>query len=201
MLEITRLNEITYDDFKKAINNVIANKIFVRNGIQKDNIPKLDVDEQLGAINVLVFNNNLTHMIIKTIHNIEWTPIQLYDTAYYMVNMNTKFWLISHNLREGFVVKYYLSIKDYLTFLFHYIKNRNIETLSNTYWPTNFELYYSLNHLLQVKETFILIKQNIFNNSSKKISHYIYKYHDKIYYFPISDHCVYKPILYSTIHV
>ena len=36
MLEITRLNEITFDDFKKTIDYVIKEKFFIKNGIQKN---------------------------------------------------------------------------------------------------------------------------------------------------------------------
>jgi hypothetical protein len=198
MLEITRLNEITFDDFKKTIDNVIKEKIFIKNGIQK-NIPHLEVEEQLGGINYLIFNSTSKHFLIKTIHNIEWTPVKLYDTAYYMVNLYNKFWLISHNTYNGFVVKYNLTTKDYILYLFNFIKNNKHDSLPSIYYPTNYELYFAFDFIKKNNMPYILIKQMTFPNSTIKINHYFIKIDEKIYYFPVSTDYVYKPILYSII--
>jgi hypothetical protein len=193
MLEITRLHEITSNDFKNTIDNAISNKMFIRNGIQNNT----NIYEQLSSINTLLFNPNNSHIIIKTIGNVEWTPIKLYDTAYYMVNMYNKFWLISHNSYNGFIIKYSVIIKDYICFLFNYINNITIESIPINLSPTNHELYYSYYHLYSNKLQYILIKQMSFINSTHKINHYLINIDDKIYYFPISNINVYKPIFYS----
>lgn len=196
MLEITRLHEITSNDFKNTIDKAIKDKHFIRNGIL-NTITNLTVPEQFGAINHLLFNPNKNCVTIKTIGNIEWTPIKLYDTAYYMVNIYGKLWLISHNSYDGFIIKYNTTIKDYIFNLFNYIKDANKESLSKIFYPSNEELYYAFLHLDTNKLEYVLIKQMTFGESNHKINHYFVKVDSKIYYFPISTFNVYKPILYS----
>jgi hypothetical protein len=202
MLEITRLREITSNDFKNTIDNAISNKYFIRNGIQNNtnNITNnITIYEQLAAINNLLFNQNNSHILIKTIGNVEWTPIKLYDTAYYMVNIYNKFWLITHNSYDKFVIKYSVIIKDYICFLFNFIKNITVESIPLNLYLTSHELYYSYYHLHSNKLQYILIKQMSFIDSIHKINHYLINIDNKIYYFPISNINVYKPILYSII--
>ena len=126
MLEIDRLNEITFNNLEKAINDTISNKIFVRNNIVE--IPNLTKDEQLNAIHQIFFNK-LSYDLIKTVNNIEWTPVKLYLTGYYIVNFNSKFWLISHNTHEGFVVKYKITHQKYIDIVFLTASNLDINYL------------------------------------------------------------------------
>lgn len=197
MLEITRLHEITYDDFKKTIDNALNNKHFIRNSIQQNINSNLTIPEQLGSINGLMFYSNKNYVLIKTIGNIEWTPTKLYDTAYYMVNMYSKFWLISHNSYDGFSIKYNITIKEYLYFIFKVIKNTNVESISQVFYPSNHELYYSFHHLETNQLQYVLIKQMQFPDLKNKVNHYLLKVDGKVYYFPISTINVYKPILYA----
>ena len=195
MLEISKLNEIKMNDLEKVVNYTVKEKIFVKRGIQKNGLPNLSTNEQLTAINYIMFNEP-NYVLIKTLNNIEWTPEKLYQSAYYMIYMNSNYWIISHSSYEGFVVKYVISLKDYITFVFNYSKNNQQITLANYYWPKNEELYYSYNYLKQINyDDAILIKRSDLSDGIK-INHYLYKINNKIYYFPISNKYIYKPILY-----
>ncbi len=202
MLEITKLNDITSNDFKNAIDIAISNKHFIRTGFHTgyNTNSNTTIIEQLGAINHLLFNPNKTHVLFKTIGNIEWTPVKLYDTAYYMINIYNKYWFITHNSYNGFVIKYNITIKEFIFYIFNYIKKinyNNIESIPIQFYPSNEELFYSINYMEQNKLQYMLIKQMMFLDSTQKINHYLVKFDNKIYYFPISSLTVYKPILYS----
>ena len=114
-----------------------------------------------------------------------------------MINIYGKFWLISYNSYDGFIIKYNTTIKDYIFFIFNYIKDTNRESLSKIFYPSNEELYYAFHHLETNKLQYVLIKQMTFGESNYKINHYFVKKSNKIYYFPISTINVYKPILYN----
>ena len=199
MLEMSKLHLITMNDLESAINNTIKEKIFVRRGIQKDSLPDLSINEQLNAINNLMFNNK-NYYLIKTLNNIEWTPEKLYQSAYYMIYYNNNYWIASHSSHEGFLIKFNISLKDYITFVFHYVKPfTQLLSLDNNYWPKNEELFYSYTNLKKIKnDDAILIKKNDYDNDIK-INHFLYKIGNKIYYLPISNKLIYKPILYFTL--
>ncbi len=202
MLEITKLNDITIDDFKNTIDIAVSNKYFIRTGFHTGfhTNSNTTIMEQLGAINNLIFNPNKSHIMFKTIGNIEWTPVKLYDTAYYMVNVYNKYWFITHNSYDKFVIKYSITIKEFINYIFNYIKKinyNNIESIPIQYYLSNEELFYSVNYMEQNKLQYILIKQMLFQDHNHKINHYLIKIDSKIYYFPISSHTVYKPIPYT----
>ncbi len=198
MLQIDELNKITFDDLKNTIDNTISNKIFVRNCILED-IPHLNKDEQLASINSIYFYPS-THQLIKTTNHIEWTPTKLYLNAYYVVNLYGSFWIISHNSHNGFIVKSSIKNIQYIDILFETVNKTNIQPLEQSYWSSHYELYMALQVLEQEptnSKNIILIKQVNFLNSTIKINHYLYKNNNKYYYFPYSNICVYKPILYK----
>ncbi len=196
MLEIDNLAQITFDNLKSAIDNTISNKIFVRNCILED-MPGITKEEQLAVINTLFFNPS-SHMLIKTTNHIEWTPVKLYLNAYYVVNLYGSFWIISNNSYYGFVVKSYIKYIQYIDILFEAIKNMNVHSLPQNYWCANHELIMAMQVLEQdSSKNIILIRQDKFINSNMKINHYLYKNNDKYYYFPYSNTCVYKPMLYK----
>ncbi len=111
--------------------------------------------------------------------------------------MYNKFWLISHNSYDGFAIKYNTTIKEYLYFIFNYIKNTSVESLPQVFYPSNHELYYSFHHLETNNLQYVLIKQMHFPDLKNKVNHYLLKVDGKVYYFPISTINVYKPILYA----
>ena len=193
MLEIDRLNEITFNNLEKAINDTISNKIFVRNNIVE--IPNLTKDEQLNAIHQIFFNK-LSYDLIKTVNNIEWTPVKLYLTGYYIVNFNSKFWLISHNTHEGFVVKYKITHQKYIDIVFLTASNLDISYLPEMYRCSKQEILNTLKYLKECKEHIVLIKQMGFLNLNIILNHYLYKKGSDVYYFQFSNDQVYKPFLY-----
>ncbi len=197
MLEIDRLHEITFDNFKNAVDNTISNKIFVRNCINQ-NMPNLKTSEILSAINTVLLSPS-THSLIKTINNIEWTPIKLYQTAYYIVNLYNDFWLVSHNSHNGFVVRYTMKYHQYMNILFNTLNILNIPHLEQMYWCSQNELHLASNIMEQDNKQILLIKQTTFINNQLKINHYLYKNGNQIYYFPICNIGIYKPLLYKNI--
>ncbi len=201
MLEITRLNEINFDIFKNTITDALINNIFIKKSIQSD-IPDLNIEDQLSVINALIFNPEYNYILIKTLNNIEWTPIKLYQKAYYMVKMNGSIWLISNTAHEGFVIKYNIYIIDYIKFLLNYIKTiEYIPYLDENKYAFPNELSYAFLQLTQNNLTkpnaHIFIKQSIYYNSSLKINHYMCKINNAIYYFPIGNNKLFKPIYYG----
>jgi hypothetical protein len=188
MLEIDRLHEITFNDLEKVINDTISNKIFVRNNIKK--MQYLTEEEQLTKIHELFFSKS-SYILIKTINNIEWTPIKLYLTGYYFVNLYNAFWLVSHNTHEGFVVKYKISHHKYIDIVFQTFTKLSIEYLPESYRCSKQEMSFAMQYL---KENNVLIKQMSFFNSNVLLNHYIYKKDDCLYYFQFSNERVYKPI-------
>jgi hypothetical protein len=203
MLEMTRLNEINIDMFKNTINNALINNIFIKKNIQSD-IPDLNVEDQLSVINALVFNPEYNYILIKTLNNIEWTPIKLYQKAYYIVKMNGSIWLISHTSHEGFIIKYNIQLIDYIKYLMNYIKTIDyINYLDENKWAFPNELSNAFLQLIQNNLTkpnaHIFIKKTIYYNSSLKINHYMCKIDNAIYYFPIGNNKLFKPIYYGTV--
>jgi hypothetical protein len=201
MLEMDKLWEIKLDNFKNAIDNVISNKTIIKNSIE--NMPNLKREEQLSVINKIFFNP-LSFSLIKTINNIEWTPVKLYLTGYYIVNLYGNFWLVSHNSYKGFIVKSFIKYTDYVELLFDAVINCNIGYLAQTYWCSPQEIALASDFLEKNPDKYIiLITQKTYSNnnpnSEVKISHYLYKKENQIYYLPFSNISVYKPMLYKTI--
>jgi hypothetical protein len=188
MLEIDRLHEITFNNLGEVIHNTISNKIFVRNNIET--MPYLTEEEQLTKIHELFFSKS-SHILIKTINNIEWTPIKLYLTGYYLVNLHNAFWFVSHNTHEGFVVKYKIPHHKYIDLVFQTSTKKSIEYLPESYWCSKQEISFAMQYL---KEKYILIKQMSFFNSHVLLNHYIYKHDGSLYYFQFSNERAYKPI-------
>jgi len=188
MLEMSRLHEITFNDLEKVINDTISNKIFVRTNIE--NIPYLDEEEQLIKIHELFFSKS-SHILIKTVNNIEWTPTKLYLTGYYFVNLYNTFWFVSHNTHDGYVIKYKIPHQKYIERIFQTSIKLSKEYLSINYWCSKQEITLSIQYL---KEKYIFIKQMSFFNSNVIINHYIYKQDDIIYYFQFSNESAYRPI-------
>jgi hypothetical protein len=191
MLEIERLMEITFNNFEKAIADTVSNKIFVRNNIVE--MPNLTKDEQLYIMHNIYFTKS-SHILIKTVNNIEWTPTQLYLTGYYIVNLHDKFWLISHNTHEGFVVKYKITHHKYIDILFEAAYNLNVGYLPLIYRCFKKDIS---NEIKNMKEHIMFIKQMSFVNSTILLDHYLYKKDNKIYYFQFSNTSVYKPFIYT----
>lgn len=190
-----RLSEITFDNFKNAVDSTISNKIFVRNCVNVK-MPELKVSEILSSINKVFFNNS-SHLLIKTINNIEWTPIKLYQTAYYIVNLYNDFWLVSHDTNYGFVVKSNMKYHQYIDVLFNTLNILSIPHLEKIYWCFQNELQLALKFMEENNKQLLLIKQTSFKEHILKINHYLYKNGNQIYYFPISNNGLYKPILYK----
>ncbi len=197
MLELDKLSEITFNMLKDAVDYTISNKIFVRNCIP-DNISDLPKEDQLNAIKALCFHS-YSHILIKTTHHIEWTPVKLYLTGYYIVNLYNKYWLITNQEDEGFRVRSYTTLGDYIKILYNdIINNNNIAYLEQIYWCNNYEMSYGLKFLEQnPTKNIVLMKHSTFINSTIIINHFLFKNDDKIYYFPIANNYVYKPIIYK----
>ena len=190
MLEINRLNEITFNDLEKAVNNTISNKIFIKDNIE--NMSYLNEEEQLTKIHELYFSK-LSHILIKTVNNIEWTPNKLYLTGYYFVNLHYAFWLVSHNTHEGFVVRYKITHHKYIERIFEASISSEVDYLPGSYQCSKMEI---LNVMQYIKENIIFIKQMSFLNSNILLNHYIYKKDNRIYYFQFSNERVYKPLIF-----
>jgi hypothetical protein len=190
MLEIDRLSEITFDSFEKAIKKTISNKIFIRNNIVE--MPDLTKEDQLNTIHE-VFFTRATYTLIKTVNNIEWTPVKLYLTGYYIVNLYNKYWMVSHNIHEGFVVKYKITHQKYIDIIFLMALDSDVEYLHEMYRCSKHDILYAVKN---IKEHIAFIKQTTFLNSDVIINHYVYKKDGKIYYLQFSNFNAYKPYIY-----
>ena len=193
---MNKLSEITFDNLKNAIDNTISNKIFVRNHII-ENMPGLTKNEQITVIYKIFFEPS-SISLIKTINNIEWTPVKLYLTGYYIVNLYGNFWLVSHNSHEGFVTRSYITFNDYIDILFKIVNNLNVTYLNHNYGCTDHDLIVAINTLKHTPDKHIIfIKQILFVNSPIILHHYIYKNGNEFYYFPLANNAIYKPFLCS----
>jgi hypothetical protein len=200
MFEMDKLNEFLFDfkPLKEAVDDYIKEKMFVPGGF-KDNIYKLPEEYIFSGINMLLNDTSRIFTCIKIVDMIEWTPVKIFQSAYFVVNLYNKFWIISKNCLKCHVVLI-IKMSDYMNRLYEIGNKTDYKYIDEIHWPFPVEFMNSLEYLKTNDVAFI--KQIIYikNNEEIKINHYLYKNKDNIYYISVyyekNNITVYKPMLF-----
>ncbi len=198
MFEYSKLNEIALDNttLKNTIINTITNNIFVRNGFNK-NIHNLSDNQILKGIHYLLESNIIPYVCIGLNNIIEWTPVKLFQSVYFMVKANNKFWIVERNAYKSTVVLT-ITLKDYLSRLYEIGETSNY--INPKYCPPSADFQSALSNL---KNDAAFIKQDKYNNNNK-INHFLYKYNNNIYYISVvylnGSIYIFKPAIFATIN-
>ena len=202
MFEMDKLYEIAFDykPLKQAIDYSIKEKIFIPSGF-KSNIYKLSEEFIFHGINTLFDDTSRNFTCIKIVDMIEWTPVKIFQSAYFIVNLYNKFWIISRNCLKCSVVLI-IKMKDYMSRLYDYGNKQDSQFLDNKFWPNQTDYINAMNYLKTNDAAFI--KQVVYNknNVEIKINHYLYKNNTNIYYIPVyhsnNNTRIYKPVFFCT---
>jgi hypothetical protein len=201
MFEMDRLHEIMtdYKPLKEAIEHSIKNKIFIPSGFKSD-IYKLSEEEIFYNINILLSNTSSNFACVKILDMIEWTPVKIFQGAYFIVNLNNKLWIINRTSLKCSIVLV-IKMKDYISRLYDIGSKVSIKFLDSKHWPNQIEYINGMNYLKNHDAAFI--KHTVYNknNDEFKINHYLYKNEENIYYISVyylgNDMRIYKPILFG----
>ena len=187
-----------FEPLKNAIDKSVKEKMFVRQGFKKD-VYNLSDTEQIYFISNMLANQN-TCLCVKINNIIEWTPIKLYQSAYFIVYLYEKYWIIKRDAYSCSIILN-IGLKDYISYVFKEGMNNNRQFPFQLNILPKMEEFNSVIHNL-LKTDAVYIKKDKFNINNKLIviNHYLYKYNDNIYYIPIlhssSLTSIYKPLLY-----
>ncbi len=199
-MEVNNIKSIINDSppLINAINESIKTKMFIPRGI-KNTISNISENSIFLTITDLINSNVVSYKCITISNIIEWTPVKLFQTAYFIVKLHDKFWLVS---RDGYSCHVLLTItmKDYIDYIYKKSNSDNSTFLENIYWPQLIEFSNVLHNLRTNDYTFV--KKSIYNKSSVFsiiLHHYLYKLEDCIWYiaisYSVSSLKSYKPIL------
>lgn len=178
MIEIERyLSNIKMKEFIKSINNThIGEKLF---------FPFLKNTEEKIACDKLLMNDNNTYLIIKYTGLIEWTPVLLCQSIYFMVRYNDEFWTIKYDKTNGLVAKYYMNVYNMLLSIIY--NNNNILDCKNITYPNLNEINNSIFEMVSNKTKYIKISAIKDYSNTIKYIHYIILYSNIIYYIIHTD--------------
>jgi hypothetical protein len=197
MFEYPQLNDIASDyvTLRTTIINTINNNVFVRNGFNK-NIYNLSDDKILRAMHYLLENEAITYVCVGLNNIIEWTPVKLFQSVYFMIKVDNKFWIVERNAYKSIVILT-ITLKDYLKCLYEIGKTSNY--MNAKYCPSPNDFKTALSNL---NNDVTFIKQDKYNNN--KINHFLYKYNEHIYYISTvylnGSVNVFKPAIFGTIN-
>ena len=200
MLEMNNLHQIIndFEPLKSAIDKTIKEKMFIRQGFKK-NIPNLSENEQLLFISHML-GNQKTFLCIKINNMIEWTPIKIFQSAYFIIYLYDKYWIVK---RDGYSCSVILSIslKNYIQVIFEEgIRNEQYIPFQLYLCPKLEEFNAVIHNLL--KSDVVYVKKDKYNINNKLviINHYLYKNNNDVYYIPVwhtsTITSIYKPQLY-----
>ncbi len=198
MFEYSKLNEIALDNntLKNTIINTITNNIFVRKGFNK-NIYNLSDKQILRGAHYLLESNITSYVCIGLNNIIEWTPVKLFQSVYFMVKVDNRFWIVERNAYKSTVVLT-ITLKDYLGYLYEIGSTANY--INPKYCPSNTDFQNALNNL---KNDAVFIKQDKYNNNNK-INHFLYKYNNNIYYISVvylnGSINIFKPAIFANLN-
>jgi len=194
MFELNQLDKLVseYTPLKIAIENCIKDNIFVRKGFNK-NIYKLTNEKLTQAITLLLKDTLCNYICIGLNNTIEWTPIKLFQSAYFMIKIDNNFWIVERNNIKCNVVLI-ISMMDYMDRLIEI--SRESVYLESKYWPTIDEFNIVLK---SVVNQITLIKKTILNDNTQ-MNHFLYKYNNNNYYYICIHYSkthtmIYKPIV------
>jgi hypothetical protein len=175
MFEYPQLNDIASDyvNLRTTITNTINNNVFVRNGFKK-NIYNLSDDTILKAMHYVLETDAINYICVGVNNIIEWTPIKLFQSVYFMIKVDNKFWIVERNAYKSTVVLT-ITLKDYLKSLYEIGEKSNY--MNAKYCPSQNDFKNALSNL---NNDATFIKQDKYINN--KINHYLYKYNGHIYY-------------------
>jgi hypothetical protein len=204
MYQMNNLADIIndYKPLKNAIDYSINcdKKRYIRNGLSNP-IPmrKLSEKEILFGIHSLIRDEPRDMICLAITDIIDWTPVKLFQTAYFMVRMYDKFWIISRDFYNCIVVAV-INMKDYIQYIYNIGIKENNNYIEDKYYPV-FSKFRAALKLLE-KSDFALIESTSFELKIK-INHYLYKQDKIIYYIPVyynnDSICIYKPAIFSTL--
>ncbi len=197
MFEYSKLNEIALDyiTLKKTIINNINNNIFVRNGFNK-NIYNLSDEKLLQGMHYLLESNLICYVCIGVNNIIEWTPTKLFQSIYFMIKIDDKFWIVERTAYKSTVVLT-ITLKDYINRL--YEMGATATYINPKLCPSSNDFKTALHNLINDVAFF---KQDNYNNN--KINHFIYKYNNNIYYISTvylnGKINIFKPAIFTNIN-
>jgi hypothetical protein len=200
MIEIDRLSEFIndYQPLKNAIDNAIKDKMFIRRGFKKD-IHKFGEEYQLFGINYLLKDSSTNFVCVSVVDTIEWTPVKLFQSLYFVVKLYDKFWVINRDNYKCSIISV-IHMKDYIKYIYDITIEQNASYLDCRYLLQYNEYRNSLIKLMD--EDVVSLKQ-VSYDTNKKINHYLYKRDNNIYYMSIAHNnnsiSVFKPILICAI--
>jgi hypothetical protein len=200
MFQIDDLSKIIneYNPLKDAVDNYIKNKCFAPNGLTNP-IRKLSEKEILFGINSLIRDAPRDFICLSIVDIIDWTPIKLFQTAYFMFKIYDKFWIISRELNNSYVSSV-ITMEDYIKFLFNIGIKDDSTYIENKYHPV-FTKFRAALKLLDNNNVALI--ENVSYDLKIKINHYLYKL-DKIVYYVAVYHNndsfrVYKPVIFHNL--
>lgn len=197
MFEITNLNGLLsdYNSLENTINTAINEKIYIRKGL-RDNIYKLPEEFIFYSISYLLKDTSYNYNCIKLNDTIEWTPVKLFQSLYFIVHLHDKYWIIYKDAYKCNVVLV-ITMIEYIKYL-HNIGNKS-EYLDSVYWPSFNDFNIGLNTLKTTDLNYVFIKRINYSNTYQ-LFHYLYK-SDNIYFISVCYNdevvSVYKPIIYK----
>jgi len=197
MFEISNLSElmIDYASLEKAINTTINEKIYVRKGLKSD-IYKIPEEAIFYSISNLLKDTSYNYICITLNNVIEWTPVKLFQSLYFLVHLHDKFWVIYKDAYKCNVVLE-ITIIDYLKYLYNI--GVNSDYLDSLYWPSFSDFNIGLNTIKSNNLNYAFIKR-VNYSKTHNLFHYLYKY-DHIYFITVcyTDNkiSIYKPIVYK----
>ncbi len=177
MIEIdTDLINISLDILIKKINNVKKKYNFST---------ELTNAEEKNACRNILINEQNSFAIIKYTGIIEWAPVKLCQSVFYMVKYNDEFWTIKYNKLYGFMAKYYINMYNILSTTIS--SNNNTLSRSNIIWPIFDDIYKSLNEIIYNRTKYVRVSTIYNNMNNKKYIHYMILYDNIIYYIVYTD--------------
>jgi hypothetical protein len=177
MIELeSTLANISFNDLIKSINNIKNRHRF---------LSLTHAEERKACMNILMYDND-TYIVIKYTGMIEWTPVKLCQSIFYMVKYNDDIWTIKYTMAEGLVARYYINIYNIL--LSTICINDNTLNRANIIWPSYSIIHSALTELLTNMNKYIKVSTTRDYIKNTKYIHYMILYNNIIYYIVYTEH-------------
>jgi hypothetical protein len=176
MIELeSTLTNISFNDFIKTINNTTKRNTFVS---------LTNAEEKKACRDILMENNN-TYIIIKYTGLIEWTPIKLCQSIFFMVRYNDEMWTVKYNMTDGFIAKYYMNVYN---ILLSTLCSDNTLYRTHIIWPDSNKINSGLIELCCNKNKYTKVSTTQDYIKNTKYIHYMILHNNIIYYIVYSDY-------------
>jgi len=196
MLAISELHNITFEDLKSSIeeaNNKPSNIKYL-----KAFYPNLPQELCMKCINTLLMEPSKNIIMLKANNLIEWTPVQICQSVYFMVRTNNLFWIVNYS-NVKIITSYYTSINDYFVTK---VNKTTGNRLISYYGINDQEVLHVYNYMKAMEDkSFLFIKTNKIQSyhqmptNNNIVNHYMFKYNNHYYYFPITKYYDFDPVM------